>query len=117
MQSTNTKSTFFVIGWIIEKYPSLIKNIAQYYELGSHTYSHQLVRKHSPKEFEIDLKRSVGLLEDITGKKVKYFRTPGFSITEQQGWAFEILAKQGIEIDCSVFPANTLMVGWLLIPI
>jgi len=44
-------------------------------------------------------------LEDITGQKVKYFRAPGFSITENEKWAFEILVKHGIEVDCSIFPA------------
>lgn len=75
------------------------------YELGTHTRMHQLVYEQTPAEFEKDLAYSIKTLENITGKKVKYFRAPGFSITENEKWAFEILIKHGIEVDCSIFPA------------
>lgn len=66
---------------------------------------HQLVYEQKPEEFEKDLAYSIKTLENITGQKVKYFRAPGFSITENEKWAFDILVKLGIEIDCSIFPA------------
>ena len=49
---------------------------------------------------------SVRLLEDITGKPVRYFRAPGFSIRSSEAWAFEVIRECGIEVDCSVFPAH-----------
>jgi len=106
LEKTNTKATFFCLGWIAEKYPDVIKDIVNRgYEIGSHTYMHQLVYEQTKEEFKNDLARSVKTLEDITGHKVKYFRAPGFSITENEKWAFEVLVKNGIEVDCSIFPA------------
>lgn len=104
---TNTKATFFCLGWIAETYPEVIKEIAtRGYEVGTHTRMHQLIYEQTPAEFEKDLEYSIKTLENITGQKVKYFRAPGFSITENEKWAFEILVKQGIEVDSSIFPAS-----------
>jgi polysaccharide deacetylase family protein (PEP-CTERM system associated) len=95
------------LGWIAETYPEVIKEIVSSgYEVGTHTHMHQLVYEQTPAEFEKDLEYSIKILEDITGQKVKYFRAPGFSITENEKWAFEILVKNGIEVDCSIFPAS-----------
>lgn len=106
LERTNTKTTFFCLGWIAETYPEVIKEIvSRGYEVGTHTRMHQLVCEQSPAAFEKDLEYSIKTLEDITGQKVKYFRAPGFSITENEKWAFEILVKHGIEVDCSIFPA------------
>lgn len=99
------KATFFCMGWIAEKYPEVIRKISEQYEIGSHTELHQLVYQQNPKLFKEDLVRSVSRLEELSGKKVSCFRAPGFSITENTKWAFEILVEHGIEIDCSVFPA------------
>lgn len=100
------KATFFVVGWIAEKHPDQIKRIVENgQELGSHTYLHQLVYSQRPEEFKQDLTRSIRVLEDISGQKVKYFRAPGFSITSETPWAFEALLANGIEIDSSVFPS------------
>jgi peptidoglycan-N-acetylglucosamine deacetylase len=106
LEKTNTKATFFCLGWIAETYPEVVKEIvARGYEVGTHTRMHQLVYEQTPAEFEKDLEHSVKTLENITGEKVKYFRVPGFSITEKEKWAFGILVKYGIEVDCSIFPA------------
>jgi polysaccharide deacetylase family protein (PEP-CTERM system associated) len=99
-------ATFFCLGWIAEKYPDIIRDIiGRGYEIGSHTTMHELVYKQTACQFRNDLISSVKTIEDIVGKKVKYFRAPGFSITEKNKWAFEVLSEEGIEIDCSVFPA------------
>ena len=106
LERNNDKATFFCVGWIAEKYPEIIKGIVNKgYEIGSHTRMHQLVYSQQPEEFKKDVEHSIKTLEDISGKNVRYFRAPGFSITEENKWAFEILANLGIEIDCSVFPA------------
>ena len=67
--------------------------------------SHQLVWQQGRNAFRTDVRESIDTLEQITGRKVKYFRAPGFSIRESEPWAFEELADLGIELDCSVFPA------------
>lgn len=106
LDETNTKATFFIIGWIAKTYPDVVKRIAERYEVASHTMSHQLVWQQSPQVFRKDVEDSVKLLEDITGKKVTKFRAPGFSIRESEKYAFEILHELGIKTDCSVFPAH-----------
>lgn len=106
LDDTDTKATFFVIGWIAKTYPEVVKRIAEKYEIGSHTMNHQLVWQQTPEEFRRDVESSVKLLQDITGKPVKCFRAPGFSIRESEAWAFEILNDLGIEYDSSVFPAH-----------
>lgn len=106
LEATNTRATFFIIGWIARKYPDLVRQIAEKYQIGSHTMTHQLVWQQSPQEFREDVAASIHLLEDITGQKVECFRAPGFSIRESEAWAFETLAELGIRYDCSVFPAQ-----------
>lgn len=106
LKRNKVKATFFCVGWIAEKYPEVVKEIVERgYEIGSHTRMHQLVYTQSPQEFKTDVEHSIKTLQDLSGEKVKYFRAPGFSITEENKWAFEILAELGIETDCSVFPA------------
>ena len=105
LEDTNTKATFFIIGWIAKTYPALVRQIAQKYQIGSHTTNHQLVWQQSPEEFKEDVTSSIKLLEDVTGQKVECFRAPGFSIRESEAWAFEILYEAGIKYDSSVFPA------------
>ena len=67
---------------------------------------HQLAYEFNRKEFNQDLERSVKSIEDITGKKVRAYRAPGFSFMHKNKWVFEALIKNGIEMDCSVFPAK-----------
>ncbi len=106
LEKHNQKATFFCLGWIAETYPEVIKRISESgHEVASHTRMHQLVYEQTPKEFKNDVEHSIKTLEDITGKKVNTFRAPGFSIREDNKWAFEILVELGIEKDSSVFPA------------
>uniref|UniRef100_UPI004047180A polysaccharide deacetylase family protein n=1 Tax=Polaribacter sp. TaxID=1920175 RepID=UPI004047180A len=107
LEDSGTKASFFVLGWIAEQYPEIVKEIkARGFEIGSHTSAHQLVYNQERVTFYQDVDRSIKTLEDITGTKVKMFRAPGFSITENTKWAFEVLYELGIEIDSSVFPAG-----------
>lgn len=106
LDETNTKATFFIIGWVAKTYPEVVRRIAERYEVGSHTMTHQLVWQQSPEEFRKDVEASVKMLEDITGQKVTKFRAPGYSIRESEKYAFETLHELGIKTDCSVFPAH-----------
>ncbi len=107
LDKTGVKASFFVVGWIAEQYPEVVKEIVNRgYEIGSHTHLHQLVFEQKREEFKEDVGRSIKTLEDISGKKVRIFRAPGFSITEKNKWAFEVLHELGIETDSSVFPTG-----------
>ncbi len=107
IEKANVSATFFVLGWMAEKYPEVIREISDRgFEIGSHTQMHQLVYEQDRREFYNDVEKSIKTLEDCIGKKVTSFRAPGFSITENTKWAFEDLFELGITKDCSIFPAG-----------
>ncbi len=107
LEETKVNASFFVVGWIAEKYPEVVRAISNRgFEIGSHGQLHQLAYEQDRDTFFNDAEKSIKTLEDCTGKKVNMFRAPGFSIKENNKWAFEILYELGITIDSSVFPAN-----------
>lgn len=107
LADTNSRATFFCLGWVADKHPDVIRRIdAAGFEVATHSYAHQLAYEQTPTEFQTDLVRSIQHLQELTGKKVRAYRAPGFSIKESNRWVFPILAEQGIEIDCSVFSAR-----------
>jgi peptidoglycan-N-acetylglucosamine deacetylase len=107
LDSRKIKGTFFILGWVGKKYPELIQKISSSgHEIACHSYLHRLVHQMDFKSFKDDTEYSIKILEDIIGKKVDTYRAPGFSITESNTWAFEVLAELGIVNDCSVFPSN-----------
>ena len=106
LDETDTKATFFIIGWVAKKYPEVVRKIAEKYQIGTHTMSHQIVWQQKPEAFRQNVDASLKLLQDITGQPIACFRAPGFSIRKSEAWAFEILAELGIRYDCSVFPAH-----------
>tara|TARA_R110002051_G_scaffold325568_1_gene428951 strand:- start:913 stop:1752 length:840 start_codon:yes stop_codon:yes gene_type:complete len=102
----NRKGTFFILGWIAEKYPEVVKKIVnEGHEIGCHSMYHELVHRFTPEEFETDTQEALDVIQDIVGEKVIMYRAPAFSITKETPWAFEILHKLGITYDASVFPA------------
>lgn len=99
------KATFFVLGWLAERHPGLVREIAERgHELASHGYAHDLVYHQSPQEFERDLLRSKAVIEELSGAAVIGFRAPSLSITRNSIWALDILARNGILYDTSIFP-------------
>ena len=102
----NRKATFFILGWIAERYPELIMRIHnEGHEIGCHSMKHELVHRFSSEEFRQDTKTSLNVIEQVIGKKVILYRAPAFSITRETPWAFEILNELGITHDASIFPA------------
>ena len=98
-------ATFFVTGWIAERYPQLVFEIEQSgHKIGCHSYWHRKVYTLSPEEFREDTRRTKDILEDITGKPVLGYRAPSYSITRQSLWALDILAELGFTYDSSIFP-------------
>ena len=107
------KATFFVLGWVAERYPALMQRIAAAgHEIASHGYDHARVFMLSPDQFRDDLERSRKLLEDSSGLKVIGYRAPSFSIDQRTPWAHEILAEQGYAYSSSVAPINHDHYGW-----
>ncbi|MBN7827834.1 polysaccharide deacetylase family protein, partial [Bowmanella dokdonensis] len=84
------KSTFFILGWVAERYPELIKDIhAQGHEIASHGYSHRRAYEQTPEEFKADVLRSRDHLQDLLGESIAGYRAPSFSIGYSNEWAFE----------------------------
>lgn len=103
----NLKATFFSLGWVAKKYPQILKKIIKKgHELGSHSHLHKLVYNQNKEDFSEDLRLSIQSIEDVVGKKVELYRAPNFSINQDNTWAFEEMAKQGIKIDCSICPTK-----------
>ncbi|HHT9124504.1 MAG TPA: XrtA system polysaccharide deacetylase [Candidatus Brocadiia bacterium] len=101
----NTKATFFVLGWIAERIPELVKEIFEKgHEIASHGYAHQLIYDQNPYSFRMDVARSKRILEEITGSKVNGYRAPSFSITNKTRWTLKILLEEGYQYDSSIFP-------------
>ncbi len=101
------KATFFFLGWIAEKHPLLVKETLRHgHEVAVHGYAHKLIYNQSKKEFNEDVYRAKSILENQAGKSVIGYRAPGFSITPQTEWAFDILANHGFKYDSSIFPGN-----------
>lgn len=101
----NIKATFFCLGKIAIDFPYVIKKIeTEGHEIGSHSFAHKWINKMTPMEFREDTRQAVTAIEELTGKKVRSFRAPAFSIGESNKWAFEILHEFGIENDASIFP-------------
>jgi polysaccharide deacetylase family protein (PEP-CTERM system associated) len=108
----NTKATFFVLGKVAEKYPDLIRQIANDgHEIASHGYSHKTLNDLTPIEFEEEIKKSVRLLEKINGVKPIGFRAPNFSLNNKTKWALKILERNGFKYDSSIFPFKTPLYG------
>ena len=107
----NIKSTFFVVGYIAQKYPDLINKIKEKgHEIASHSYSHLDLRKATRNEVEKDLLKSFETIENIIGEKVMGFRAPFFSIDNSNSWVLEFLKKY-VKYDSSIFPVKTPIYG------
>lgn len=100
-----TRGTFFVLGWVAERWPHLVKEIARRgHEVASHGYAHRLVYKLGPAGFRADVVRGKRILEDCLGAAVDGFRAASWSIITSTPWAFDVLIEEGFQYDSSVFP-------------
>ena len=101
------KATFFVLGWVAERLPDLVREIAgRGHEVACHGYSHQLIYRQSPEVFREETFHSKELLEDIIQSPVRGYRAASYSITEQSRWALDVIAEAGFVYDSSVFPVR-----------
>jgi polysaccharide deacetylase family protein (PEP-CTERM system associated) len=103
----HTRSTFFVLGWVAEREPDLVKTIARRgHEVASHGYAHRLVYDQTRSAFRDDVRRAKQLLEDASGRRVIGYRAPSYSITPRSLWALDVLVEEGYEYDSSIFPIH-----------
>jgi polysaccharide deacetylase family protein (PEP-CTERM system associated) len=106
------RGTFFVLGWVARRYPSLVRQIQDAgHDLGCHSYAHRLIYKLSPKEFRDDTRQAKAAIEEAAGAAVHAYRAPAFSITRRSLWALEILLELGFTVDSSIFPTRNHLYG------
>ena len=105
LADSGARATFFTLGWIADRYPSVVARIlAGGHELASHGYAHLRATEQTPTEFLDDIRRAKALLEDIAGIEVRGYRAPSFSIGETNPWAFDCIAEAGYRYSSSVYP-------------
>ena len=103
----DARGTFFVLGWIAERHPALVRRIAEAgHEVASHGHQHRLAYEMGPDGFREDLRRSKRTIEDALGARISGHRAANFSITPRSLWAFDILAEEGFTYDSSVYPVR-----------
>jgi polysaccharide deacetylase family protein (PEP-CTERM system associated) len=107
LADADTRATFFVLGWVAERFPDLVRRIHDAgHELASHGYAHELVYTLSPDAFRSDLKRAQVAIESAAPCRVQGYRAPSFSITEKSLWALDILVDEGYAYDASIYPVR-----------
>lgn len=107
LRDNNTRATFFVLGWVAERCPALVREIASAgHEMASHGHAHDLVYNLTRDEFREDIKKSKEIIESIARVKIYGYRAPSFSITKDSMWALDILKDEGFTYDSSIFPVS-----------
>ncbi|MFH1593710.1 MAG: XrtA system polysaccharide deacetylase [Candidatus Omnitrophota bacterium] len=107
LEGAKAHATFFILGWVAERYPRLVKDIhAKEHEVASHGYSHEPIYDQSMEDFQADLKKSKLVLEDMISEKIRGYRAPSFSMTEKTISALDVLDEEGFEYDSSIFPVH-----------
>jgi polysaccharide deacetylase family protein (PEP-CTERM system associated) len=107
LSDAGTHATFFTLGWIAQRYPSMLRRIAsQGHEIASHGYAHERVTSLTPPAFLADLARAKAILEDLSGARVLGYRAPSFSICRSNEWAFDCIARVGHRYSSSVYPVR-----------
>lgn len=101
------RATFFVLGWIAERHPAIVRRIAAAgHEIACHGYSHELIYRQTPEAFREETRRSKGILEQQAQARVRGYRAATWSITRQSLWALDILGELGFDYDSSIFPTH-----------
>lgn len=103
----NVRATFFVLGWLAERDPALVRRIAaEGHEVASHGWDHRRVPTEPPARFRESVRRARAVLQDLTSGPVDGFRAPSFSIVPGFEWALDILVEEGHTYDSSLFPVR-----------
>ena len=101
----DVRATFFILGWVGERFPHLVKQIASAgHEIASHGYGHELITAQTPSTFRDDVRKAKCILEQLVSQPIYGYRAPSFSITKTTTWALAVLAEEGYLYDSSIFP-------------
>lgn len=115
--SAGVQATFFTLGWVAARHPSLIRRIHEAgHEVASHGWDHVRVFTMDARAFAHDLEISRKAIEDAAGAAITGYRAPSFSIDPRTPWAFEVLADQGFAYSSSVAPIAHDHYGWRAAP-
>ena len=107
LSTCGVRGTFFVLGWVAQRHPTLIREIASRgHEIACHSYEHRLVYDLTPTQFRRDTERAIKAIEDACGRTPRAYRAPSYSITERSWWALEVLVECGFTHDSSIYPIN-----------
>jgi polysaccharide deacetylase family protein (PEP-CTERM system associated) len=107
VDEAGVEATFFVLGWVAERHPGLVREIAaRGHEVASHGFGHDLAYALTPERFLDDVRRARELLCELSGQPVEGYRAPSFSITRRNPWALDALAEAGYRWDSSIFPVR-----------
>jgi len=107
LAARNLRATCFVVGWVAEKYPALVREIAAAgHEIGCHSYAHRCVFDLTPEEFRQDTLQAQSAIEDACGIRPFAYRAPSYSITREALWALEVLVECGFTHDSSIYPVS-----------
>lgn len=105
LHERQSRATFFILGWVAERYPHLVREIAAAnHEIASHGWRHRLIYRLDPQTFQEYTRRSKQVLEDITGQEVLGYRATSFSVVKKTLWALDIIKEAGFRYDSSMFP-------------
>ncbi len=102
LDELHVKATFFILGMAARTHPELVEAVVEHgHEIGCHGDAHLPVHTQTPAEFAADLNSARETIERLTGRQPAGYRAPGFSITREASWAYDVLAEQGFEYDAS----------------
>ena len=105
LAAQKTQATFFTLGWIAQRYPHLVRRIAdEVHEVARHGFGHERVSDMTPEAFAHDIRTAKHLLEDIAGVAVTGYRAPSFSIGQGNLWALDVLQQEGYRYSSSIYP-------------
>lgn len=108
LRERNIRATFFVLGWVAERHPELVREIADDgHELASHGYAHEAVDTITREQFRDDVVRSLEAIRAACpNAEIRGYRAPSFSINDNTPWAFDVLKELGFQYDSSISPVT-----------
>jgi polysaccharide deacetylase family protein (PEP-CTERM system associated) len=113
LHNNHIKATWFVLGWVAEKYPEIIQEINHFgHEIACHSFHHKRIDTMTPDEFRKDTERAINAIFKAVGNQPLGYRAPSWSINDSNTWAFEILSEFGFRYDSSIFPIKHDIYGW-----
>jgi polysaccharide deacetylase family protein (PEP-CTERM system associated) len=113
LRQYGVRATFFTLGHVADRHPQLLETIcAEGHEIGIHGYFHRFVYRMTPAEFDAEVGRSMEAVMRAVGGVPQGHRAPYFSVNGTTPWAFDVLMRQGLRYDSSVFPTRNMLYGF-----